>query len=471
MKKIYVLFSILILTIHTQSQTFIASSKHTGATQNQNQRKIVRDPLDNIFVVFSDWVAPNNVIKGVMFDNSMGEWGDAFVITEGYNPSLAIGDILSWEIHLMCETLDSISKIKHLRSSDFLNWSAGKYISDTTLKARMPIADIDSAGILNIFWIQGNNDSTESVVYAAVSEDSLLSRKTVFTNTEINDIALANHLQYVENDLFFAIQYMQDSLLFFRSADEMESFDTIYAAIGRQPCITYNSIYDDNLSSILRLLYIDLDSYLMEVETDLQWNTEINQVPVGKIDYVCVDDIAPPIGYSFIFIQYGTLFHGFSYGIDWDWCSILETISGDYIAWPSVAYKHFNFEYVDFIWMEENGVDKEIYYMRDEKHIWTDINEDKEQGKGFSITGFPNPFSEIFTINIAVDEKRSIPIIEIYDSRSILIKRPKVEKINAFKYTAIWDGTNEEGSRVEGGMYIILCSAGDKRTARKVIYK
>ncbi|MEA3436955.1 MAG: hypothetical protein U9R43_10860 [Thermodesulfobacteriota bacterium] len=96
--------------------------------------------------------------------------------------------------------------------------------------------------------------------------------------------------------------------------------------------------------SCVRLLYIDDDSYIVEVEMDLESNqTEIYQIPVGTVDYYCVDDIAPPIGYSFIFMQEEVLYHGFSYGVDWDWFSVMEIIVGDEIVRPSVAYKHFNF--------------------------------------------------------------------------------------------------------------------------------
>ena len=472
MKKIFVLCGILMLTFTSNAQSLIASSKHAGATLNHNQRKIVRFPTDDIFVVFVDWVDGENVIKGVMHDGSTGQWNEAFIITVGYNPSLAIADVFSWEIHLLYETNDTIKKIKHMHSPDFINWSQSHVISDPSFSATMPVADIDKSGNLNIFWIEPNGYLSESLVYARIFEDSLVDRKIITTKVNIDDIAIANHLQYESDDLFFAIQHTQDSLVFLRSTDEMASFDTLYTATGRQPCITFNSSWESWPESRVRLIYIDPDSYLNEVEIDFDWNqTYISQIPVGQVEYVCVDNLAPPIGYSFIFMQDGYLFHGFSYGSFWNWCSIMESIYGSNISLPSVAYKHFSFDYVDFIWLQDAGASWEIYHMRDDKHIWTDIDEDKEVGKGFSITGFPNPFSEIFTINVDVDMENVIPAIEIYDSRSTLIKRPQLKKVNAFEYTANWDGTNEAGSSVEGGLYIILCSVGDKRTARKVVYK
>ena len=471
MRKLLFFTSAFLIVFNTCTQTLIATSRDHGATQNHNQRKIVRDHSGNIYVAYSDWMSPDYVVKGVMYDNVTGEWGDEFVITEGYNPTLAIEDSNSCEIHLICESFDSGRKIKHLRSSDFLSWNSGHIISDTAQMARMPVADIDSAGILNIFWIQGITDSTESLIYASVAGDSLLSREVICSKNEINDIALANHLRYEENDLFFGVEFDQDSVIFFRSTDGMNNYDTIYSAIGHQPAITYNSNMEDWPGSRVRLLYIDDDSYIMEVEIDFEYNhTEINRIPVGKVDYYCVDDLAPPIGYSFLFMQWGYLYHGFSYGVVWDWCSIMETITGDEIVWPSVAYKHFNFEFVDFIWMEGYGVDKEIYYLRDEKHVWTDIYEDNEKGKDFSIIGFPNPFSEAITFNVTSESSHVLPAIEILDSQSVLIKRLKVNKDSEQQYTANWDGTNESLEKVCGGLYIVLCSVGDKRTARKILF-
>ena len=254
----------------------------------------------------------------------------------------------------------------------------------------------------------------------------------------------------------------------------MESFDTLYSAKGSQPCITYNSIWEYSQNeNCARFLYIDPDSQLMEVEAVTGYGaSDPNQLEsFGFVEYVCIDDLAPPIGYSYLFMEFGTIFHGFSYGALWEWNTIMETISGINISHPSIAYKHFNFEYVDFIWMEEgNGYSYNIYYMRDEKHIWLGLD-DYEQGKGFSIVGYPNPFSGQLTISISVKEENIKPVIEIYNSGSQLIKLLDVQQSSAKEFTSEWNGTDENGNNAETGIYIILCSVGDKRTARKVIFK
>ncbi|MCK4662806.1 MAG: T9SS type A sorting domain-containing protein [Bacteroidales bacterium] len=468
----YLIYAVVFLTsVNINAQTLIATSNHPEAIANHNQRKIVRDSLDNVYIVFIDTNNQENVINGVMFDNITGKWNNSTYIINGNNPTLSI--FKNGKIHLVFESNDSITEIRHTSSLDFSNWTSDIVLSDTAVRSEHPVADIDSAGNLNVFWIQNNDSLNESLIYACVNGDTLIERKYITAKSEINDIAIANHLQFFENDLFFAIQYDQDSLQFFISTNNMENYDTIYSIIGSQPCISFNSLYpeeyyleDDNM---LRLLYINTNSQLIEIETGTNYsNINSAQIPVGSIDYVCIDNIAPPIGFSYLFMQNGNLYHGFSYGAYWDWSTILDTISGNIIH-PSIAYKQFNFEYVDFIWMENNGNDYNIYHKRDEKHNGMSI-EDHEQGKGFSIVGYPNPFTEQLSINVSVNDQKAQPIIQIYNSNSQLVKILHAEHSSANEFSYKWYGKNQNSDKVNSGIYIIMCSVGDTKTARKVVY-
>ncbi len=464
----YLLSAVIFLTaVDINAQTLIASSNHSEATANHNQRKIVRDSSDNVYIVFVDTLNQENIIKGVMYDNIGGQWNDPAFIINGNNPTLSI--CKNSRIHLIFESNDSITEIRHISSLNFFNWTSEIVISDTANSSKCPVADIDSLGNLNVFWVQINDRLNESLIYACINEDTLIERKCITTKSEVKDIAVANHLQYVRNDLFFAVQFDQDSLQFFRSTDNTETYDTIYTTFGSQPCITYNTAWDitpdDN---ILRLLYIDSTSQLIELESSMPDFNSINQgylVP-GQTDYVCVDNLIPAMGYSYLFMQNGNLYHGFSYGIGSNY--IMDSVLNNVIH-PSIAYKHFNFEFVDFIWMENNGSGYDIYHKRDEKHIWVSI-EDYEKGKGFSIVGYPNPFTEHLSINVSVNDQKAIPIIQIYNSNSQLVKilEPEKESDNEFSYK--WFGTDQNSNKVNSGLYVIMCSVGDTRTARKVVY-
>jgi hypothetical protein len=82
------------------------------------------------------------------------------------------------------------------------------------------------------------------MIYACVSQDILTFRKTITTKQEINDIAIANHLQNANDDLIFSAQFSPDSILFLKTTDNMKSIDTLYQTRGTQPCISFNSIGD-----------------------------------------------------------------------------------------------------------------------------------------------------------------------------------------------------------------------------------
>jgi hypothetical protein len=47
-----------------------------------------------------------------------------------------------------------------------------------------------------------------------------------------------------------------------------------------------------------------------------------------------------------------------------------------------------------------------------------------------------------------------------------LIAHPK----SLQQYSAQWLGLDENGTVVPTGVYVIMCSVGDKRTARKIVF-
>ncbi len=474
MKKFLLFAAICVFASNLFSQTLIATSNHSEATANHNQRKIVRDSDGNIYVVFVDYIDQQNVIKSLMFDQALQQWGDAFFISEGTNPTLAISP--DDKMHLLLQSNNAPAEILHLQSDNFTSWLPPNILSYPGKSNSLPVADVDAAGKLNVLWKQQNDDYTESLIYAAIMENEALERKTIFTKTQISDIAIANHLQYVDNSLFFALQYNVDSVSFFVSTDWMTSFDTLYSALGSMPCISYNSSWENSDDGSARFLYINSNHKLCEMEVfqfDTYWVEGPFEMPSQsweEVDYVCIDDLAPPIGYSFLSLGQGQLSHNFSYGYFWsNYMSAMEYITGNGIVYPSIAYKHFNFEYVDFIWTNNFGSDHEIYYMRDAKHVWIGID-DPEAGKGFSITGEPNPFADQILLTISVEEEGNPPVLEIYNTNSQLVKTLIPEQSDTGNFSVRWAGLDESGTAVPLGVYVIMCSVGDKRTARKIIY-
>lgn len=469
MKKIMIIGILIFLICDVYSQTLIGTSNNPGATANHNQRKIVRDSSENIYVVFTDTANQENIIKGVKYEVSSGLWNNATFLFSGNNPSLSISK--DGQIHLTYESNDSISKICHTSTYDFAVWTPTVCLSDTSIISTLPVADVDSSGKLNVFWIEKNGLIDNSLIYANVVSDTLSQRVSILTKNEINDLAIANHLQYVNDELIFAIQFYVDSILFLRTNDNMFSIDTLYEAIGSQPCITYNSFIDASLpdENMARFLFIDNSGNLIEVEYDFFGNTAYStQLLSNTIDYVCIDDLAPPIGYSYLFLKNDNLYHGFSYGTAWGWNTFLDTITSSPIN-PSIAYKTFNFFNIDYIWMENAGTHYNIYYKRDPKHIWVGVN-DFEKDKGFTITGYPNPFSELLTIKLTVNDVEKSPIVKIYNSYAQLVDVLEPISISAKNYEYQWNGSSQKGGKVNTGIYLITCVVGNKTTVRKVAY-
>ena len=136
---------------------------------------------------------------------------------------------------------------------------------------------------------------------------------------------------------------------------------------------------------------------------------------------------------------------------------------------PSIAYKTFNFSYVDYLWLEHNGNAFNVFYKHDAKHVWVGLS-DLEPGKGFTIKGSPNPFSIELLIEVSVKDDKTVPDIRVFNSESRLIKILQGHISAANKFSFSWDGTNQNGAKVSSGIYVLLCTVGDKRTARKVAF-
>lgn len=445
--------------MRVHSQEVIATVKYPSATANHNQRKIIRDSEENIYVVYTDSSANKLSVKGLYYTRSTDIWSDPVNICEGTNPSIAINKENC--IFLLFQSNDSVSKIKMKCSDDFTSWSDGQTLSDTLFTCYLPVADSDSDGILNIMWIQKNGNGTNSCMYVKVQNEEHILSRVITTKDKISDIAIANSLGYQSNVLYFAYRFSTDSIIFCCSDDYLISIDSVYKTQGSQPGLTYNE-------DLVRLLYIDNNNNLIQREQidDVECCFEDEILHASKVDYICVDDIVPHIGYSYLFIKNDSLFHGFSQERGWP-RMILDTISTNPI-YPSIAYKQFNVEYIDFIWMESADSGFKIYYKRDEKYQYIYPNVETETVKGFKITGYPNPFTKFLNITVEIEQNKHIPSIDIFDAKSRLITSLNPEKISDRNYHFKWIVT-DNSEVIPQGLYFIRCTVGNNRITKKVI--
>ena len=470
MKKLIIYLTLLLVTFETNAQTLIATSNSFEATTNHNQRKIVRDSLDNVYIVYVDSTDQGKIIKGLWLNRQTDNWSSITQIAIGTNPSLSINKF--GKFNLLFESNDSVKIILQTSSTDFLNWTEVQKISNPDYHSRLPICDSDSSGNFNVLWIKYIDESKQTLMYASITDDGIITKKAITTKSKISDIAIANHLQNFNDDLIFSFQFDEDSLQFFNSKNKLEIIDTLYKAIGTQPCISYNAMIPDHYSSYIRnpirILFLDKSKQLIEVECGLDYYSK-DDLPAkimesDPIDYICIDDVLPPIGYSYLYMKNDTLYHGFSYGAEWQWSTILDTILTNPLN-PSLAYKYFNSLFVDFIWMQKNNDGYDIYYKRDDKQKYIH-NSVTEFEKGFSIIGYPNPFTEKLEIEISVENSSDNPLIEIYDSNARKIKDLQPIDISSNKYHYQWDINN----LIPSGLFFIKCSVGQNTTIRKVIH-
>lgn len=473
MKSNVVVAVFMLMAINISAQTLIATSNNSQATANHNQRKIVRDSFENVYVIYADIIENNPVIMGLRYEEVSDTWSDPEEIAPGQNPTLSVSN--DDKFFLVYESSGIEPQILYMSSTDFISWTNPMLLSPegTLSVVQLPVADVDSAGVLNVFWIEiPEVPSDFNLVYCSVQNDIILESKVVISKPMITDIAIANHLQYFDNEIYCAIQFDTDSLMFIRGSDHMELISTVYEDIGSMPCISYN-FFEEFMPDyqLVRFLYKG-DYYLNEIgynpNNSNVWTDEINE---SNVNFICIDNILPPIGYSFLYMQGNLLKHGFSYGPMFGWLEHMETISGNNISNPSIAYKHFNPLYVDFIWTEGIEPEYEIFYMRDEKHQYVPGYEELNKELGFSLTGNPNPFSKEIKLQIAVIDKVEAPSINIYNTNSQLIRTFTFSNNRNGEYSFVWDGKEESGNLVKPGIYLVRCTVGDKRIARKIIFQ
>jgi len=119
--------------------------------------------------------------------------------------------------------------------------------------------------------------------------------------------------------------------------------------------------------------------------------------------------------------------------------------------------------------MEDASSKFNIFYKRDAKHKWMGSH-DLKINNGFTITGYPNPFSEVLKIKVSVNDSKDTPQIKVYNLNSQLINILKPSSSSSMNYEYSWSGLNFNGDKINSGIYVITCSVGEKKTAKKIMF-
>ena len=82
---------------------------------------------------------------------------------------------------------------------------------------------------------------------------------------------------------------------------------------------------------------------------------------------------------------------------------------------------------------------------------------------------FPNPFNPATTIEFSIPANENVQLI-VYNILGQKVKTLIDRAFPSGTYSILWDGTNEAGTQVAGGLYIYRLTAGKTAVTRKMIY-
>lgn len=193
-----------------------------------------------------------------------------------------------------------------------------------------------------------------------------------------------------------------------------------------------------------------------------QWINEeiIDEYTGGEIIHISENDVANVFlskGYD----DYGAFKHYFRIYGSW-YNTTIDTNLNLTIGGPSIV--------------EQNGKLYLSYYtchgqsncdiMFSKSDMVTKIDQDIEEYQKLEV--FPNPFSEMAIIRIHISEKELVQI-KVYDMIGRLINTLFNSFLQTGDHSFVWDGTNENGIKVNQGNYIIRLEQ-NRTIENKIVY-
>jgi len=86
----------------------------------------------------------------------------------------------------------------------------------------------------------------------------------------------------------------------------------------------------------------------------------------------------------------------------------------------------------------------------------------------FAIRAYPTPFNSTVTVIAKVPED-GVMVIEVYDASGKFVYSLFSDEIAAGQWNFTWDGINDEGINMPGGIYFIKASCSGYDTSVKVV--
>jgi len=203
---------------------------------------------------------------------------------------------------------------------------------------------------------------------------------------------------------------------------------------------------------------------------NIQWFGTMSVAPNGRIDIVWLDTRDAPVG-----TNDSALYYSFSVDQGDTW-SVNQEISISFD--PNIGYPQQNKmgDYFDMVstnagahlaWANTINGGQDVYYSFIPPELTISVA-DNELENSFNLKGVPNPFSDEMTISFLVNGNQNVAI-EVYD---ILGKKVTtiLNDVVTGQQKYIWDGTNDQGAKLNNGLYFMsLKSENQKQTIRVVI--
>lgn len=203
-----------------------------------------------------------------------------------------------------------------------------------------------------------------------------------------------------------------------------------------------------------------------ESTTNYQWFGTMAVAPNGRIDVIWLDTRDAAEGTFF-----SELYYSFSddQGITW---SENQSMSASFD--PTIGYPQQNKmgDYFDMIsddegahvaWANTINGGQDVYYT----NITPDstLSVDEAIASTTTIAGFPNPFTESFTLDITREGKTDIVVYDVLGRKVNTL----FSQVTTGSQSIVWNGSTSQGTQVTDGIYFITITTGDQREVIRVI--
>ncbi len=97
----------------------------------------------------------------------------------------------------------------------------------------------------------------------------------------------------------------------------------------------------------------------------------------------------------------------------------------------------------------------------------SDVGTIEEPSSLLQVKASPNPFRETSLITFSLP-KEGDATVEVVDSAGRLVRTVAKRAYPAGRWTLVWDGANEQGTKVSPGVYFVRLQAGGVEATHKV---